>query len=47
MSRRLLIALTIGSSIIVSMVIASYFQKGDQVKAGDELVEFQALEEVA
>ena len=29
------------------VVIASYFQKGDQVKAGDELVEFQALEEVA
>lgn len=30
------------------MVISSYFQVGDQVKAGDELVEFQALtEEVA
>ena len=29
------------------VVLASYFQKGDQVKAGDELVEFQALEEVA
>lgn len=29
------------------VVVASYFQKGDQVKAGDELVEFQALEEVA
>lgn len=28
------------------VVIASYFQKGDQVKAGDELVEFQALEEL-
>ena len=30
MSRRLLIALTIGSSIIVSMVIASYFLKPDE-----------------
>lgn len=30
------------------VVISTYFQKGDQVKAGDELVEFQALtEEVA
>ncbi|NHB58961.1 acetyl/propionyl/methylcrotonyl-CoA carboxylase subunit alpha [Acinetobacter sp. 194] len=29
------------------IVVAAYFQKGDQVKAGDELVEFQALEEVA
>ena len=30
MSRRLLIALTIGSSIIVSMVIASYFLQSDE-----------------
>ncbi|WP_291368692.1 acetyl-CoA carboxylase biotin carboxyl carrier protein subunit, partial [Acinetobacter sp. UBA5934] len=30
------------------IIAASYFQAGDQVKAGDELVEFQALaEEVA
>ena len=30
------------------VVVAAYFQKGDQVKAGDELVEFKALtEEVA
>ncbi|NHC02639.1 acetyl/propionyl/methylcrotonyl-CoA carboxylase subunit alpha [Acinetobacter sp. 187] len=29
------------------VVLASYFHKGDQVKAGDELVEFQVLEEVA
>ena len=30
------------------IIAASYFQAGDQVKAGDELVEFQArVEEVA
>lgn len=29
------------------VVLASYFQKGDQVKSGDELVEFKAFEEVA
>jgi 3-methylcrotonyl-CoA carboxylase alpha subunit len=29
------------------IVLAAYFQKGDQVKAGDELVEFQASEENA
>uniref|UniRef100_UPI003D768B23 biotin/lipoyl-containing protein n=1 Tax=Acinetobacter variabilis TaxID=70346 RepID=UPI003D768B23 len=30
------------------IIASSYFQKGDQVKAGDELVEFQPLaEEVA
>lgn len=29
------------------IVLAAYFQKGDQVKAGDELVEFQAHEENA
>lgn len=30
------------------IVASSYFQAGDQVKAGDELVEFEALtEEVA
>lgn len=29
------------------IVLATYFQKGDQVKAGDELVEFQAVEENA
>jgi 3-methylcrotonyl-CoA carboxylase alpha subunit len=30
------------------VITSAYFQAGDQVKAGDELVEFQALaEEVA
>ncbi|SEM23358.1 acetyl/propionyl/methylcrotonyl-CoA carboxylase subunit alpha [Acinetobacter sp. DSM 11652] len=29
------------------VVVAAYFQQGDQVKAGDELVEFQAAEENA
>jgi len=29
------------------VVAAAYFQPGDQVKAGDELVEFVLLEDVA
>ena len=29
------------------MISSWYFQVGDQVKAGDELVEFQSLEQVA
>ncbi len=29
----------------MAIVASSYFQAGDQVKAGDELVEFEALTE--